>query len=154
VINGFDRNGDGWPEDRPDISNPTAPLSSRAILWTTTGPQACQTGYRNPDTNACTSPADVHWIEGTGFPNASTIGRNTLFTGGTNNFDMSLLRTVHIAERASLEFRFEAQNALNHPQFVQVPQKDIVNTPPGRFLNRDFTDGGIRSIWLQVKLLF
>ena len=23
VINGFDRNGDGWPEDRPDISDPT-----------------------------------------------------------------------------------------------------------------------------------
>jgi hypothetical protein len=154
VINGFDRNGDGWPEDRPDISNPRAPLGSRAILWTTTGPQACQTGYRNPDTNACTSPADVHWIEGTGFPNASTVGRNTLFTGGTNNFDVSLLKTVHIAERASLEFRFEAQDALNHPQFLQVPQKDVVNTPPGRFLNRDFTDGGIRSIWLQVKLLF
>jgi hypothetical protein len=154
VINGFDRNGDGWPEDRPDISNPSAPLGSRAILWTTTGPQACQTGYRNPDTNACTSPADVHWIEGTGFPNASTVGRNTLFTGGTNNFDVSLLKTVHIAERASLEFRFEAQDALNHPQFLQVPQKDVVNTPPGRFLNRDFTDGGIRSIWLQVKLLF
>ena len=154
VINGFDRNGDGWPEDRPDISNPAAPVSSRAILWTTTGPQACQTGYRNPDTNACTSPADVHWIEGTGFPNASTVGRNTLFTAGTNNFDLSLLKTVQIAERARLEFRFEAQNLLNHPQFVQVPQKDVVNTPSGRFLNRDFTDGGIRSMWLQVKILF
>ena len=52
-----------------------------------------------------------------------------------------------------LEFRFEAQNALNQPQFVQVPQRDIVNTPPGRFLNRDFTDGGIRSMWLQVRAL-
>jgi hypothetical protein len=47
-----------------------------------------------------------------------------------NNFDISLLKTVQIRERASLEFRFEAQNALNHPQFVQVPQRDIVNTPP------------------------
>jgi hypothetical protein len=82
---------------------------------------AQSSGYRNPHTNACTSPANVHWIEGTGFPNASTVGRNTLFTGGTNNFDISLLKTVQIAERASLEFRFEAQNALNYPQFVQVP---------------------------------
>ena len=154
VVNGFDRNGDGWQEDRPDIGNRSAPLSSRAIVWTTTGPQACQTGYRNPDTNACTSPADVHWIEGTGFPNASTVGRNTLLTGGTNNFDISLLKNVHIAERASLEFRLEAQNALNHPQFVQVPQKDVVNNPAGRFLNRDFTDSGIRSMWVQVKLIF
>ena len=119
-----------------------------------TGPQACQSGYRNPDTNTCTSPASVYWIEGSGFPNASTIGRNTLFTGGTNNFDASLLKTVQIAERARLELRFEAQNAFNHPQFVQVPQRDVVNTPAGRFLNLDFTDGGIRSLWLQVKILF
>ena len=154
VISGFDRNSDGWPADRPDINNPRAPLSSRAVLWSTTGPQACQTGFRNPDTNACSSPADVHWIEGTGFPNGSTIGRNTLFTGGTNNFDISLLKTFQIAERARLEFRCEAQNALNHAQFVQVPPKDVVNTPGGQFLNRDFTDAGIRNIWFQVKILF
>ncbi len=154
VVNGFDRNADGWPADRPDMGNPRAPLGSRAVLWTTTGPQACQAGYRNPDTNTCTRPADVHWIEGVGFPNASTVGRNTLSTGGTNNFDISLPRTVQIAERARLEFRFEAQNAFNHPQFVQVPLRDVVNTPVGRFLNRDFTDAGIRSMWLQVKLLF
>jgi hypothetical protein len=154
VVNGFDRNGDNWAADRPDISNPTAPLGSRAVIWSTTGPLACQTGFRNPDTNTCTSPADVHWIEGVGFPNASTVGRNTLFTGGTNNFDVSFLKTVQIAERARLEVRFEAQNLLNHPQFVQVPPRDVVNTPGGQFLNRDFTDGGIRSIWLQVKLLF
>jgi hypothetical protein len=154
VVNGFDRNGDGWLGDRPDFSNPKAAPGSRAVLWTTTGPQACQTGYRNPDTNTCTSPADVHWIEGTGFPNASTVGRNTLFTGGTNNFDVSLLKTVQIAERARVEFRCEAQNLLNHPQFVQVPPRDVVNTPAGQFLSRDFTNGGIRSMWLQVKLLF
>lgn len=154
MVNGFDRNGDGWLGDRPDISNPTAPLGSRAVIWNTTGAQACLSGYRNPDPKTCTSPADVHWIEGTGSPNASTVGRNTLFTGGTNNFDVSILKTVQIAERARLEFRCEAQNLLNHPQFVQVPPRDVVNTPSGQFLNRDFTDGGIRSMWLQVKLLF
>jgi hypothetical protein len=154
AVNGFDRNADGWPADRPDISNSKAPRGSRAVLWTTTGPQACQSGFRNPDTNMCTSPASVYWIEGAGFPNISTIGRNMLFTGGTNNFDASLLKTVQIAERGRLEFRFEAQNAFNHPQFVQVPQRDVVNTPAGRFLNPDFTDGGIRSLWLQVKILF
>ena len=26
--------------------------------------------------------------------------------------------------------------------------------PAERFLNRDFTDAGIRSMWVQVKLLF
>ena len=39
----------------------------------------------------------------------TTVGRNPLFTGGTNNFDVSLLKTVQIAERARLEVRCEAR---------------------------------------------
>jgi hypothetical protein len=154
VRNGTDRNRDGWPADRPDISNPGAPPNSRAQIWPTTGPQACATGFRNPDTNACVSPADVYWVEGTGFPNTSTVGRNTLLTNGTNNFDLSLLKTVAITERKRLEFRWEAQNAFNHPQFIQVPERNVSTSPAGRFLNRDFTDSGIRSMWVQVKMLF
>jgi hypothetical protein len=149
IVNSFDRNGDGWPADRPDISDPSAPLNSRAVLW-----MPCANGYRNPDMNACVNPADVHWVEGAGFPNASTVGRNTLFTNGTNNFDLSLFKSFTVRERGRLEFRWEAQNAFNHPQFMQVPQRDVVNTLPGRFLNRDFTDSGIRSMWVQVKMLF
>jgi hypothetical protein len=106
VLNGFDRNGDVWASDRPDISNPNAPLGSRAVCSSTAGLQGCLAGYRNKDTNEPVSPADVHWIEGTGFPNASTVGRNTLHTGGTNNFDLSLLKTLSIAERKRLEFRW------------------------------------------------
>ena len=149
AVNGFDRNGDGWLADRPDISNPGAPRNSRAVLW-----PSCATGYRNPDTLACMNPSAAYWVEGTGFPNVSTVGRNTLFTNGTNNFDLSLFKSFAVRERGRLEFRWEAQNAFNHPQFVQVPQRDIVNTLPGWFLNRDFTDAGIRSMWLQVKILF
>ena len=149
VVNGFDRNGDGWKSDRPDISNPRAPRNSRAVLWT-----PCATSYRDPDTNMCVNPSAAYWVEGTGFPNASTAGRNTQFTNGTNNFDLSLFKSFAVRERRRLEFRWEAQNAFNHPQFVQVPQRDVVNTLPGRFLNRDFTDSGIRSIWVQVKLIF
>jgi len=154
VRNGTDRNGDTWNSDRPDISNMSTPLGSRAQLWPTTGPRGCATGYRSPDSGACVTPADVFWVEGTGFPNASTVGRNTLFTNGTNNFDLSLFKTFTFAERKRLEFRWEAQNAFNHPQFVNVPQRDVVNTPAGRFLNRDYTDSGIRSMWMQVKFIF
>ena len=57
-------------------------------------------------------------------------------------------------ERKRLELRCEAQNAFNHPQFVRVPQRDVVNTLPGRFLNKDVTDSGIRTMWVQVKLIF
>jgi hypothetical protein len=30
----------------------------------------------------------------------------------------------------------------------------VFNTLPGQFLNRDFTDSGIRNMWVQVKLVF
>ena len=149
VANGSDRNNDGIPADRPDIGNPSAPLNSRAIIF-----PRCATGYQNPDTGSCVSPGDVHWVEGTGFPNASTVGRNTLRTGGTNNFDLNLSKSIPLGEKRRLEFRWEALNAFNHPQFVQVPQMSVNGTPAGRFLNRDFTDSGIRSMWVQVKVVF
>jgi hypothetical protein len=149
VANGSDRNNDGIPADRPDVGNPNAPLNSRAIIA-----PSCSTGYQNPDTGACTSPGDVHWIEGAGLPNASTVGRNTLRTGGTNNFDVNLTKSIPWAEKRRLELRWEALNAFNHPQFVQVPLTSVNGTPAGRFLNRDFTDSGIRTMWAQVKLIF
>ena len=154
VANGFDRNNDGFTLDRPDIANPRAPLNSRAVVTPPSGSQFCLTGYRNPDTGLCVNPADVHWIQGTGLPNGSTVGRNTLVAGGINNFDLTLTKSFQIGEQRRLEFRWEAFNALNHPQFTQIPAKNVVGTPPGRFLNRDFTDGGSRSMWVHVKVLF
>lgn len=164
ILNGSDRNRDGLAQmDRPDIGNPKAPQNSRAVLWPVTGPQGCANGLRNPDTNTCVTRADVYWVEGTGAPNGSTVGRNTLFTGGTNNFDLSLFKTVGIGERRRLEFRWEVQNAFNHPQFTAPPlpvNRNVRDAPtsqpgvPSRFLNQDFTNAGIRSMWMQVKLLF
>ena len=149
VANGSDRNNDVIPADRPDIGNPTAPLNSRAILF-----PDCATGYKNPDTGSCVSPGGVHWIEGAGFPNGATVGRNTLRTGGTNNFDLNVTKSIPLGETRHLELRWEALNAFNHPQFVQVPQTSVNSAPEGHFLNRDFTDSGIRSMWVQVKLVF
>jgi len=100
------------------------------------------------------TPGDVHWLEGKGLPNVSTVGRNTLLAGGTNNFDASLSKSFPAGERRRLEFRWEASNAFNHPQFTQIPEKVVAGSLPGRFLNRDFTDSGIRSMWVQVKVVF
>ncbi len=160
VQNGFDRNNDGINDDRPDISNLSAPLNSRAVVTPASGPQACTTGYRNPDTGACVTRGDVHWVQGVGLPNVFTVGRNTLLAGGINNFDLSLSKSFQIGEQRRLEFRWEALNALNHPQFTQIPERSVVGSPgpqaglPSRFLNRDFTDSGIRSMWMQVKFVF
>lgn len=149
VLNGADRDKNQLNQDRADIGNPSAPLNSRAILF-----EQCATGYQNPDTGACVIPADVHWIQGTGRPNANTVGRNTLRTDGINNFDLTLMKSFRIAEQKRLEFRWEALNAFNHPQFTQVPEMRVMTGLPSRFLNRDFTDTGIRSMWVHLKLSF
>jgi Carboxypeptidase regulatory-like domain len=149
VGNGSDRNNDGITGDRPDIGNPSAPLNTRAIIF-----PRCPTGYQNPDTGSCVGPGDVHWVEGAGLPNAATVGRNSLRTSGTNNFDLNLTKSIPFGEIRRLELRWELLNAFNHPQFVNAPQMSVNGTPAGRFLNRDFTDSGIRSMWVQVKLLF
>ena len=93
-------------------------------------------------------------MQGTGSPNASTVGRNTLRTGGTNNFDLNLTKAIPLGEGRRLELRWEALNAFNHPQFVQVPPKSVTGTPARQFLNRGFTGSGIRSMWVQVKVVF
>jgi hypothetical protein len=154
LLNGFDRNNDGFANDRPDIGNPDAPLSTRAVLAPALGPGACLTGYRNPDTGTCVSPGEVHFVEGLGLPNGRTVGRNTLLAGGTNNWDIALAKAIAIGEKKSLECRWDAFNAFNHRQFVNVPNGDVVNSPPGQFLNPYFTDGGIRSVKVQLKFLF
>jgi len=160
VNNGIARSNLTPGAGRPDIGNASAPLNSRAALTPPSGSQFCTTGYRNPDTGLCVSPAEVHWIQGIGLPNASTVGRNTLVAGGINNFDVTLTKSLQIGERRRLEFRWEALNALNHPQFTQIPSQMVVGSPgpqgglPSRFLNRDYTDSGIRSMWVQVKFVF
>ena len=35
-----------------------------------------------------------------------------------------------------------------------MPPMSVNGTPSSRFLDRDFTDSGIRSMWVQVKLAF
>jgi hypothetical protein len=72
---------------------------------------------------------------------------------------VSITKSFQIAEQKRLEFRWEALNALNHPQFTQVPEKSVISPgpvpgAPSSFLNRDFTDSGIRTMWVQLKLLF
>ena len=71
-----------------------------------------------------------------------------------NNFDLSLTKSIQVGEGRRLELRWEAFNAFNHPQFIQVPSMSVLNSPAGRFLNRDFTDSGIRTMWVQAKVVF
>jgi hypothetical protein len=52
--------------------------------------------------------------------------RNTLFTPGSEDFDASLSKDIHIWEAHSLNFRFETFNTLNRPNW-NVPANDPRN---------------------------
>lgn len=71
-----------------------------------------------------------------------------------NNFDLNLTKAIPLGESRRLELRWGALNGFNHSQFVQVSPMSVTGTPASPFLNRDFTSSGIRSMWVQAKLVF
>jgi len=155
VLNGYDRNNDGVAADRPDIGNPNAPLRTRAIISS-----SCSTGYLNPDTNGCVTPNDVHFVQGTGFPNSKTVGKNTLIAGGWIQSSMILLKTFALKESRKLECRIEAVNIFNNPVYAFIPSANVVVSPgpvgglPSRFLSKDYTNTYPRSMTIQLKIIF
>ena len=65
-------------------------------------------------------------------------GRNVLLGGRIDNLDLSAHREFHLPtpRETALQLRFEAFNALNHPQFAQpgstVGTTPLVSSPPHR----------------------
>ncbi|HEX4001314.1 MAG TPA: TonB-dependent receptor [Candidatus Acidoferrales bacterium] len=85
---------------------------------------------------------------GTGFGNSSV---GTVFGPGQVNFDMALVKDTKITEWGTVEFRAEAYNIWNHPQF----------NPPANNVNAPLTFGQITStantprvIQFGLKFLF
>jgi len=157
MSNGTDRNGDGQSgPDRPDISNPGAPLNTRATINA-----ACPLGYSNPDLNGvCIDPSTVHWIEGTGLPNARTVGRNTLHAPGFNNLDVSISKSFRLTERSNLEYRVDMFNSMNTINLVDVPSRIVnsgTNVSPGQvspFMNQLLSQSLGRTMQMRVKISF
>ncbi len=172
LINGSDRGGYGQINaERPDISNLSAPLTSRAILTPSTpvnpgdpvGKGWCPTGYSNPDIPAapkfvtCVDPSTV-----SGAPNSRTVGRNTLRAPGVDNLDASIAKRFRFTERIGMEYRVEMYNALNTTNLGFntagglngfVPR--IVNgSGAGTFLDFGQTDSIGRTMRMKLKLEF
>lgn len=162
---GADRNGDGQSgPDRPDIGNALAPLQTRGIL----GTKACPTNLLEPDTGACVTAAQVHWISGAGtllgLPNANTVGRNTLRTPFSWFQDLNVLKSVSLTEKAHLEYRVEVFNLFNRENFTDTPVgegiSDVLNTPaqkpgaPIQFLNFGLLAAPGRTMRMGLKLVW
>lgn len=172
VVNGADADGFGGNLDRPDF-NPSGPRGVRAVpalATATVNPCGVAVGalyHTNPDAaGACISPANAQYIgllAGTG--RRGTLGRNTLFTRGINNFDMNVHKKVRVTENTRFEFRGEFFNIFNHLQHGQGSVSpfspgnqgvaaNVITSPAGQFLDPTFADGGGRVIRYQVKFIF
>jgi len=110
-----DANGDGaLTNDRPNIGNPSAPLSSVALLADPTC-RSTSAGYIDLNGNS-TSPSSAHFVQvPLGTNGGGNAGRNTMTGPGLVDFDFALFKQFHWAESKVLEFRWEVYNVLNHP---------------------------------------
>jgi Carboxypeptidase regulatory-like domain/TonB-dependent Receptor Plug Domain len=93
-----------------------------------------------------------------------TLGRNAIPGFGLTQVDLSIGRKFAITERLHLQFRADAFNLLNHPNFTNPPgnlsglpslllSRETLNTGLGG-LNPLFQEGGPRSLQLSLRLAF
>ncbi|MGH9906434.1 MAG: hypothetical protein ACRD8U_12735, partial [Pyrinomonadaceae bacterium] len=163
IANGVDRNGDGQTgPDRPDLANPNAPHNTRAVVASAAS-DPCRlaapggTGLRNPDTGLCVTRNDVYVVQAaanSGFPGAATLGRNTERSNPIENFDMTFFKIFRVRENLKLEYRIDAFNVFNHPQFSGIPGVNVTDTSPGSFLNYNQINGGGRTMQMGLKIIF
>jgi len=102
---------------------PVQPLSGRdmAGIGYTTQQRPVVSG--DPTLSKSTR-TELKWFDTSKFsqPAAGTLsplGRMTLRLPGTNNWDMSMAKTVTVYNESTLDIRLEAQNIFNHTQWYQ-----------------------------------
>jgi hypothetical protein len=79
-----------------------------------------------------------------------TAGRNSLIGPGRTNFDMSLLKNIPVTEKLKAQFRFEAFNVFNHPQFG-LPNGTVGSLSVGQITT---VVGTARNLQASVRLEF
>jgi hypothetical protein len=106
------------------------------------------------------APAEVHtaaaWFNPFLAPVNSfgNAGRNSLVGPKFVNADLSLFRTIHLAERWNLEARGEVFNAWNHPN-LRFPNNMLGSMSGGQNFGQILSVvGNPRQIQFALKLLF
>jgi hypothetical protein len=69
---------------------------------------------------------------------------------GPNNWDMSVIKNTRLSERTQLQFRAEAINALNHPQFTApntTPTSTAFGTVTGEFAWPRVIQFGLKALF-------
>jgi hypothetical protein len=96
-----------------------------------------------------------HWFQTTCFvtpatPRYGNAAANYMEEDGQANFDLMMAKSFRIREGHSLQFRFEAFNAFNHPTFG-LPQNRVGNAAYGVV---SYTENSARDLQLGLKYQF
>ena len=122
VFSNFDVNADGIGGDRPDLINPSL-LTTRSIdngRGVAPVTVSCSGGFTQAVTTVSQQQLPCTAF-GTAFrpgtANIGTLGRNTFFMHGINNWNIALAKRFRVRETQSLHFRAEYYNVFNRVQF-------------------------------------
>ena len=126
-------NVDGSGGERPNILDPS-------ILGMTIG---------NPDTAPFILRRDLFSYIPVG-EDRGNLGRGTFRKGGIFNWNAALQRSWKLPHDGSLQFRAEAYNATNTPQFDE-PQRNVTSPAFGKITNT-LNDGRVFQLGLRIIL--
>jgi hypothetical protein len=139
--------------------NPFSPINP------TTNPSSLET-FDRPDVVpgqplTLANPTPAQWLNKAAFvlPPAGTFGnagRNILTAPGFQDIDFAISKSTAIKERVSLQFRAEAFNLFNHPNFAQ-PANNCAATNYGQVTATRTARGDLgssRQLQLGMKLVF
>jgi hypothetical protein len=166
IFDGFDANGDGHSgNDRPNLGNPNAPMTSVGIDGTqfgfTSTPgtiypiQPCLNG-----TPACVpEPAStfryiIQPAGANGFSADGNLGRNTFYGPGQMFYDTAVQRSFKFLERQSFTVRTEFFNAFNHPNLFTNGGVNSYDLLSPNFADIASTISGNRQIKFWLKYSF
>ncbi|HMJ61379.1 MAG TPA: TonB-dependent receptor [Bryobacteraceae bacterium] len=141
----------GWQTNGILTAQTGLPFSAVLQTSTTNG-----TGSRPNATGTVTYPHTLQqWFTPSAFSipapyTYGNLGRNTLFGPGRVNWDMSLFKNFVIREQTRFEFRAEAFNIFNHPQFA-LPKQNIGNAQVGQITS---TVGNPRQLQMGLRFQF
>jgi hypothetical protein len=97
------------------VINPSAPLFSGRFA-------------PPPEPASQASLTTAPWSDSNPNPQFGDLGKGTLTGPGTNNWDLSLYRTIPIKERVKAMLRLETYNTFNHTQFSGINSTAQFNT--------------------------
>jgi hypothetical protein len=146
----------GWELDGIGTISTGRPFTVYLANGVTNGgpswPDQIASGHRSDANRA-------HWYDPTAFAAPSTPrygneGRGVLYSPGFTNFDLSLAKNFSIVERLRAQFRVDAFNTFNHPQFGFPNQNLNTTNPAATDTSITSTTTDNRDLQLSIRLTF